>query len=142
MRPLVDMSTSVALSSSGLQIVSGGIAPLQPAKARLIQTLAGLVRRLPDDQAILLFGLIEEFERDGYLERVKGHEPPIVKIFAEVANGWDEQGAYEFARAWASTLVAREDGFSWDRASPEEKQQHRARVIDELGRRGVLPPSG
>jgi hypothetical protein len=101
-----------------------------------------LVRRLSHDQATLLFGLLEEFERDGYLERVHGHEPPIVKIFAEVANGWDEPGAYEFARAWASTLVAREDGFSWDRASPAEKTKHRANVIDELGRRGVLPPSG
>ena len=132
----------MAFSLSGLQIVSGGIAPLQPAKARLIQTLAGFVRRLPEDQAVLLYGLVEEFERDGYLERVRGHEPPIVKIFAEVANGWDEAGAYEFARAWVSTLVAREDGFSWDRASPEEKTRHRARVIDELVRRGVLPPPG
>ena len=136
------MSTSVAVSTSGLQLVSGGAESLHPAKARLIRTFAGLVRRLPDDQATLLFGLLEEFERDGYLERVQGHEPPIVKIFAEVANGWDEQGAYEFARAWASTLVAREDGFSWDRATPEEKKKHRASVIDELGRRGVLPPSG
>jgi hypothetical protein len=124
-----------------LQVVSGGGESLHPGKARLIQALAGLVRRLPDDQALLLFGLVEEFERDGYLERVQGHEPPIVKIFAEVANGWDEQGAYEFARAWASTLVAREDGFCWDRASPEEKKRHRARVIDELGRRGVLAPA-
>jgi hypothetical protein len=129
------------MSSSGLQVIAGGIEPLQPAKARLLQMLAGLIRRLPDDQVILLAGLVEEFERDGYLERVKGHEPPIVKIFAEVVNGWDEPGAYEFARAWASTLIAREDGFCWHRASPEEKKRHRARVIDELGRRGVLPPS-
>ena len=104
--------------------------------------LSSLVRRLPDRQAILLFGLVEEFERDGYLERVQGYEPPVVKIFAEVANGWDEQGAYEFARAWTSTLVAREDGFCWDRASPEQKKKHRARVMNELGRRGVLPPAG
>lgn len=136
------MSTSVAMSRSGLQIVPGGAESLHPSKARLIRTFAGLVRRLSHDRATLLFGLLEEFERDGYLERVQGHEPPIVKIFAEVANGWDEQGAYEFARAWASTLVAREDGFNWDRATPEEKKKHRASVIDELGRRGVLPPSG
>ena len=135
------MGTLAPTSSSGLQIVSGGIEPLHPAKAHLIQMLASLVRRLPNDQAILMFGLVEEFERDGYLERVRGHEPPIVKIFAEVANGWDEQGAYEFARAWASTLIGREDGFCWDNASPDEKKRHRARVIDELGRRGVLPPA-
>ena len=128
-------------TSSGLQVVSGGGGYLQPAKTRLIQKLVGLVRRLPEDQALLLFGLVEEFERDGYLERVHGHEPPIVKIFAEVANGWDEQGAYEFARAWVSTLVARDDGFCWDNATPEEKKCHRARIIDELGRRGVLPPA-
>jgi hypothetical protein len=130
-----------SVSPSGLQVVSGGGESLHPGKTRLIQALAGLVRRLPDHQALLLLGIIEEFERDGYLERVQGHEPPIVKIFAEVANGWDEQGAYEFARAWASTLVAREDDFNWDSASPEEKKRHRARVIDELGRRGVLPPT-
>lgn len=135
------MNTLAPTISSGLQVVSGGGESLHPAKTSLIQTLARLVRRLPDSQATLLFGLVEEFERDGYLERVQGHEPPIVKIFAEVANGWDEQGAYEFARAWASTLVAREDGFCWDHASPEEKKRHRARVIDELGRRGVLPPA-
>lgn len=136
------MNKLTPASTSGLQVVSGGGEPLHPAKARLIQMLAGLVRRLPDRQAILLFGLVEEFERDGYLERLQGHEPPIIKIFAEVANGWDEQGSYEFARAWASTLVAREDGFCWDRASPEEKTGHRARIIEELGRRGVLPPAG
>ena len=136
------MNTLAPASRSGWQVVPEGGESLHPGKARLIQTLAGLVRRLPDSQAILLFGLVEEFEHDGYLDRVQGHEPPIVKIFAEVANGWDEQGAYEFARAWASTLVAREDGFCWDRASPEEKKLHRARVIDELGRHGVLPPAG
>lgn len=136
------MNLLAPASTSGLQLVSGGGESLHPEKARLIQMLAGLVRRLPESQAILLFGLVEEFERDGYLLRVQGHEPPIVKIFAEVANGWDEQGAYEFARAWASTLVAREDGFCWDRASPEEKKRHRARIIEELCRRGVLPPAG
>jgi hypothetical protein len=136
-----DMSALAPVSTSGLRIVAGGVESLHPAKARLIRAFAGLVRRLSHDQAILLFGILEEFERDGYLERLQGHEPPIVKIFAEVANGWDEQGAYEFARAWASTLVAREDGFCWDRASPEEKKRHRARIIDELGRRGVLPPA-
>ena len=134
------MGDLVSAPMVGLQIVSGGAESLHPAKARLIRAFAGLVRRMSLDQAILLFGLLEEFERDGYLERVQVHEPPIVKIFAEVANGWDEQGAYEFARAWVSTLVAREDGFSWDRATPEEKKKHRASVIDELGRRGVLPP--
>ena len=101
---------------------------------------AGLIRRLPDSQALLLFELLEEFERDGYLERVRAYEPPLVKIFADVANGWDESGAYEFARAWVSTLVAREDGFAWDGASEDDKREHRRKVFDELERRGVLPP--
>lgn len=126
--------------SPAFEIHSGGSEALGRSKARLVQRAAGLIRRLPEDQALRLFGLLEEFERDGYLERVRGYEPPVVKIFAEVANGWDEPGAYEFARAWVSTLVAREDGFSWERATELDKREHRRRVFDELERRGVLPP--
>lgn len=128
-------------SPSIFEVVEGGSKTLGADKARLVQAAAGLIRRLPDRQALMLFGLLEEFERDGYLERVRGHEPPIVKIFAEVVTGWDEEGAYEFARAWVSTLVAREDGFSWDVATDQQKAVHRNKVIAELVRRGVMPPS-
>lgn len=66
----------MASSSPVLEFVSGGSEPLDRSKARLVQMAAGLIRRLPDSQALLLFGLLEEFERDGYLERVRAHEPP------------------------------------------------------------------
>jgi hypothetical protein len=130
----------MASFSPAFEVHSGGSETLDRSKSRLVQMAAGLIRRLSDEQAVRLFGILEEFERDGYLERVQGHEPPVVKIFAEVANGWDEAGVYEFARAWASTLVAREDGFAWDRASEPEKREHRRTVFDELERRGVFPP--
>jgi hypothetical protein len=134
------MSVLMMTSSPVLAAHDGGATTLDRSKSQLLQLTAGLIRRLSEDHALRLLGILEEFERDEYLERVRGHEPPVVKIFAEVANGWDESGAYEFARAWVSTLVAREDGFSWENATEPDKREHRRKVFDELARRGVLPP--
>jgi hypothetical protein len=99
--------------------------------------LASIVRDLSPAQGQILVQLIEEFRRDGFLDRVRELDLPAVKILAEVINGWDPDGVYEFARAWTSTLVAREDGFEWAKCEAEEKEQHRRRVQAEMGRRGL-----
>jgi hypothetical protein len=43
----------------------------------------------------------------------------------------------EFGGAWLSTLVAREDGFDWERGSMDQRQRHRERVHREIVRRGI-----
>ena len=100
-----------------------------------------MLRGLADEQVDSLVALVREFRNDGYLERMQSHEIPTVKILAEVINGWELEGNYEFAQAWASTLVARQDGFDWSDCTPQEKAEHRKRVGLELQRRGV-PRSG
>jgi hypothetical protein len=52
-----------------MAVVAGGAQRLSAPKTEIIGRLAGLVRRLPEDDALLLAGLVEEFARDGYLER-------------------------------------------------------------------------
>ena len=61
----------------------------------------------------------------------------MLKVLAEVLNGWDEGGVREFAGAWVSTLVARQDGFDWERGTLEQRQRHRERVAREMARRGL-----
>ncbi len=124
-----------------LEMVGGPGEKLGGVRGDAIRQAASLIRKLPEEQAGIVLRLLEEFAGDGYLGRVRSHEIPTVKILAEVINGWDPDGVYEFARAWASTLVAREDGFNWDFCSDEQRRAHRRRVLDELARRGLMFPS-
>jgi hypothetical protein len=119
-----------------LSVVGGGQQTLSPEQSRALARLASVIRSLPPQQAGALVDLVEEFGADGYLQRMRAVELPAVKILAEVINGWEPDGVYEFARAWASTLVAREDGFEWDRCNEAERRAHRQRVLAELARRG------
>lgn len=118
-------------------VVAGGVAALTAEQHRAVSKLAALVRRLDDEQACALIELIDEFQRDDYLARLRPDDLPTVKILAEVINGWDPDGVYEFARAWTSTLVARDDGFCWDSCTPRQKTEHHRRVLAEMARRGL-----
>lgn len=119
-----------------LSVIDGGRQTLSPEHRQAISHFADLIRELPPEQVRALGKLLDEFAQDGYLERMRGFEPPAVKILADVINGWEPDGIYEFARAWVSTLVARQDGFDWERCSEAERQAHRFRVLAELQRRG------
>lgn len=98
---------------------------------------AGIIRELSPAQAEVLVALIDEFRRDDFLQRVRDVDLPAIKILADVINGWDPDGVYEFARAWTSTLVAREDDFQWSNCDAEDKEEHRRRVEAEMARRGL-----
>jgi hypothetical protein len=119
-----------------LPVIDGGKETLSPEHRRAISHFADVVRELPPEQVRALLKLLDEFLEDDYLNRVRGLEVPAVKILAEVINGWEPDGIYEFARAWVSTLVARQDGFDWERCSEAERRAHRFRVLAELQRRG------
>ena len=123
------------------RVVEGGRIPLSTRQRHAVSFFADVLRGFTDEPVDSLVELIREFRNDGYLERIQPHEIPTVKILAEVINGWEQEGNYEFAQAWASTLVARQDGFDWSACTPQEKAEHRKRVGLELQRRGV-PRSG
>ena len=120
-----------------LAVIEGGAGPLSKSKFETVSAVTSLLRGLPDEQAQTLVRLLQEFKRDRYLERIRQDDIPVVKVLAEVISGWDPDGVYEFACAWASTLIARQDGYSWHTASPSAKQRHRERVHRELIRRGI-----
>ena len=128
-------------NQAGFGVVEGGKIPLSTRQRNAVSFFADVLRGLADEQVDSLVALVREFRNDGYLERMQSHEIPTVKILAEVINGWELEGNYEFAQAWASTLVARQDGFDWSDCTPQEKAEHRKRVGLELQRRGV-PRSG
>ncbi len=130
------MTKDTPEQSLRLQVVEGGRQALSPEQSRALSRLADIVRQIPPGQADAVVQLVEEFQRDGYFERVNAFEIPAIKILAEVINGWEPLGVYEFARAWVSTLVARQDGFRWDNCTPKEKDRHRDRILTELARRG------
>jgi hypothetical protein len=119
-----------------LPVIDGGRATLSPEQRLALSHIADVIRELSPAQVRALVKLLDEFREDDYLRRVRGFELPAVKILAEVINGWEPDGIYEFARAWVSTLVARQDGFDWERCSEAERQAHRFRVLAELQRRG------
>ena len=119
-----------------LPVLAGGREPLSSAHRRAISHFAEVIRELSPEQVQALVKLLDEFLEDDYLRRVRGFEVPAVKILADVINGWEPDGIYEFARAWVSTLVARQDGFDWERCNEGERQAHRYRVLTELARRG------
>ena len=119
-----------------LPVIDGGKETLSPEHRRAISHFADVVRELSPQQVRALLKLLDEFLEDDYLNRVRSLEVPAVKILAEVIHGWEPDGIYEFARAWVSTLVARQDGFDWERCSDSERRAHRIRVLAELQRRG------
>jgi hypothetical protein len=119
-----------------LPVMVGGRETLSPEHRRAISHFAHVIRDLSPEQLRSLMKLLDEFLEDDYLRRVRVFEVPAVKILAEVINGWEPDGIYEFARAWVSTLVARRDGFDWERCSDADRQAHRFRVLAELQRRG------
>ena len=84
-----------------------------------------------------LIQLIHEFRCDNYLERLRPFEVPAIKILAEVLNGWDNDGVYEFTRAWVSTLISRQDGFNWKKSDSLARSEHHSRVDEEMARRGL-----
>ena len=120
-----------------LTVIRGGEKTLSAAQRTAVAQAAGIIRGLSPAQAEILVALIDEFRRDGYLQRVRDIDLPAVKILAEVINGWDPDGVYEFARAWTSTLVACEDGFQWAKCDAEDKEEHRRRVEAEMAKRGL-----
>ena len=128
-------------NQAGFRVVEGGRIPRSTRQRHAVSFFADVLRGFTDEQVDSLVELIREFRNDGYLERIQPHEILTVKILAEVINGWELEGNYEFAQAWASTLVARQDGFDWSDCTSQEKAEHRKRVGLELQRRGV-PHSG
>ena len=120
-----------------LAIFRGGDKTLSAEQRAVVARVAGIIRDLSPSQAEALVSLIDEFRQDGFLQRLRDVDLPVVKILAEVINGWDPDGVYEFARAWTSTLVARQDGFEWSDCDVEEKEDHRRRVEAEMARRGL-----
>lgn len=118
-------------------VVEGGVRPLERDHRDALAEIAASLRALTPKQARLASKFVREMARDGYLERAREYEIPVVKILAEVINGWDAAGVYEFARAWTSTLVAREDDFEWDGADDRTREVHRRKIRAEMSRRGL-----
>ncbi len=125
------------LEAPQLTVVDGRAPSLSNEQRAAVTLLTGAVRGLSSEQLVVLLRLVEEFRQDGCLETLRETDLPPLRILAEVLSGWDNDGVYEFARAWTSTLVAREDGFDWLTSSPTEKQVHRERVATEMKRRRV-----
>ncbi len=120
-----------------LTVIDGKAPSLTNEQRAAVTLLTGVVRGLSSDQLLVLLRLIEEFRKDGCLENLRETDLPPLRILAEVLSGWDSDGVYEFARAWTSTLVAREDGFDWLTSGADEKEYHRDRIAEEMERRGV-----
>lgn len=120
-----------------LAVVSGGRRPLDSAQSEALQQAAGAIRGMTDQQARNFVLLVEALQEDGLLTELRAVDVPAIRILAEVIRGWEPDGVREFARAWTSTIVARDDGFDWERSSPKEKAEHWRRVEEELRRRGV-----
>jgi len=125
------------LEQPQLSLIRGGGASLSTEQRAAITLLTGVVRALPPGQLLTLLRLVEELRGDGLLERLRETDVPAIRILAEVISGWEEDGVFEFARAWTSTLVAREDGFDWATADSDEKARHREHISQELVRRGL-----
>ena len=120
--------------------IDGGRAPLSKRQRQAISFFTDAIRDMPEEQATVLIELLFEFRAESYLDRVRPYELPTLKILAEVINGWEPDGVYEFTVAWVSTLVARQDGFDWSDCTPPEKAEHERRIQVEMQRRGVPKP--
>ena len=118
-------------------VIEGGRLPLSTDQRRAVSFFADVVRGLSREQIDALIQLIHEFRCDNYLERLRPFEVPAIKILAEVLNGWDNDGVYEFTRAWVSTLISRQDGFNWRKSDSLARAEHHSRVDEEMARRGL-----
>ena len=118
-------------------VIEGGRLPLSTDQRRAVSFFADVVRGLSREQIDALIQLIHEFRCDNYLERLRPFEVPAIKILAEVLNGWDNDGVYEFTRAWVSTLISRQDGFNWKKSDSSARSEHHNRVDEEMARRGL-----
>ena len=117
------------------EVLAGGRSSLTSAQAAALRRLVGLIRTLPDDQAAKAVVLLEELSVEGGLERMREIDVGVLRVLAEVLAGWEVDGVHEFGRAWVSTIVARRDGFSWDRSTPAERDAHRRGIEAEMVRR-------
>ena len=120
-----------------MEVVDGGNRVLGPAGRDALGRIAKVLRKLPDAQTSCVVELLEELAQDDYLSRMRTCEAPVLKVMSEILNGWDADGVREFGRAWVSTLVARQDGFDWERGSLDQRQRHRERLDREIARRGI-----
>ncbi len=118
-------------------VIEGGRLPFTSDQRRAVSFFADVVRGLSPEQVDALIRLIHEFRGDNYLERLRPFDVPAIKILAEVLNGWDNNGVYEFTRAWVSTLVSRRDGFNWKKSDSSALADHHSRVDEEMARRGL-----
>ena len=125
-------------SPSQLAVIDGGRRPLTAEQRGAVSEWTEVVRALSPEQLEVLLGLVEEIRRDDYIEKIRRHDLPVIKVLAEVISGWEPDGVYEFARAWVSTLVSRQDGFSWPECNAAQKDEHRRKVEAEMTRRGIF----
>ena len=125
-------------SASPLAVIDGGKRPLTAEQRGAVSEWTDVVRALPPGQLEVLRGLVDEIRQEDYLEKVRHHDLPVIKVLAEVISGWEPDGVYEFARAWVSTLVSRQDGFSWPECNAAQKDGHRRKVEQEMTRRGIF----
>lgn len=117
------------------EVLDGGRANLSRAQAAALRRLVGLIRGLPDEQATRAAMLLEELSLEDGLAGLRELDIGVLRILSEVLQGWELDGVHEFGRAWVSTLVARHDGFSWDRSTPAERDAHRRSIEAEMTRR-------
>jgi hypothetical protein len=125
-------------STSPLAVIDGGKSPLTAEQRSAVSALTEVVRALPPEQIEVLLGLVEEIRREVYLEKMRPYVLPVIKVLAEVISGWESDGVYEFARAWISTLISRQDGFSWPACNGAQKNEHRRKVQAEMTRRSIF----
>jgi hypothetical protein len=123
---------------SQLAVIDGGRRPLTGEQRCAVSEMTDVIRTLPPEQLETLLGLVGEIRREGYLEKIRAYDLPVIKVLAEVISGWEPDGVYEFARAWVSTLISRQDGFSWPECNATQKSEHRRKVQAEMTRRGIF----
>jgi hypothetical protein len=117
------------------EVLDGGRSSLSEGQAAALRRLVGLIRTLPDDQALAAVTLLEEISLEDGLGGLREIDVGVLRILAEVLKGWEVDGVHEFGRAWISTLLARRDGFAWDRSTAAEREAHRRGIDAEIVRR-------
>ena len=117
------------------EVLAGGRSTLSAGQVAALRRLVALIRSLPDDQAAAAVTLLEEISLEDGLAGLREIDFGVLRILADVLKGWDIDGVHEFGRAWISTLLARQDGFAWDRSTPAERDAHRRGIAAEMARR-------
>ena len=125
----------MSASANGFEVHAGGRSSLTQCQAAALHRLAGLIRKLSDDEAGAAAMLLEELSREDGLAGLREIDIGVLRILAEVLKGWEVDGVHEFGRAWVSTLVSRRDGFAWDRSTTAEREAHRRNIETEMARR-------